>query len=166
MYHEAAKAIFCEIRNRPYAWSTTYGLPANNCYFKGTELLQRLGAIGYTVRGKVRETYLDEKIPTEIKNQYPSQFLLTHFWVEVFLENMWHTLDASYDPGLQRIGFIVNGWESNQTCFDITKVCTQEETVSYAVEWHSEEYAQRYFSAIYPCATSLNAWFEKLRTNT
>lgn len=82
MDHSALKLIFDEIRNRPYAWSVAADRSANNCYFKGIELLQRLGILGYAVRGRIGETFLDERVPEEIRHLYPSEFLLTHFWVQ------------------------------------------------------------------------------------
>lgn len=163
MEHRAARAIFEEIRNRPYAWSTELGKPANNCYFKGIELLQRLGALGYAVRGRVGETFLDAKMPEEIRLLYPSEFQLTHFWVEVLLKDVWHTLDASYDPGLASAGFNVSEWHSNRICFEITKAYTQQEAIAYQDMWMDPEYARLYFEAVGPCATALNKWFDSLR---
>lgn len=163
MEHQAARAIFEEIRNRPYAWSSQMDKPADNCYFKGIELLQRLGTLGYAVRGRVGETFLDAKIPEEIRLLYPSEFQLTHFWVEVLLKDVWHTLDASYDPGLENAGFNVNDWDSNRTCFEITKVYTQQEAIAYQDVWSDPEYARSYFEAVGPCATALNKWYESLR---
>jgi hypothetical protein len=69
----------------------------------------------------VGETYLDSKIPQEIIKLYPSEFLLTHFWVEAEIDGNWQILDVSYDTGLSKAGFLVNEWQSNRTCFDITK---------------------------------------------
>jgi hypothetical protein len=164
MSHLPAKNIFEEIRNRPYAWSTSLGEPANNCYFKGIELLQRLGVLGYAVRGRVGETYLDEKIPFEIRNLYPIQFLLTHFWVEVQIEGKWIILDSSYDPPLARSGFVVNEWDSGRTCFDITKTYTQEEAIRCQAEWSDFEYCKSYFESIAPCASALNSWLSEIRS--
>jgi len=135
MNHSAAKAIFEDIRNRPYGWSTVPGVSANSCYFKCIELLQRLGGLGYALRGRIGDTYLDDKIPIEIRRLYPSEFPLMHLWVELQLDNQWYALDTSYDPPLSKAGFIVNEWGSNQTCFDITRKYSQEEVISYQKEW-------------------------------
>lgn len=126
--------------------------------------MERLGIHGYAVQGRTGETYLDQKVPEEIRKFYPSEFLLTHFWVEVQLDNNWHILDASYDIGLSKAGFIVNEWESNKTCFDITKAYTQEEVIAYCAEWNNPDYARRYFEAITPCALALNKWYEAQRS--
>lgn len=163
MMHDIAKSIFEEIRNRPYAWSKQNGVVANNCYFKGIELLQRLGILGYPIRGRVGETYLDTKIPEDIRRLYPSEFCLTHFFVEIQIDNEWRILDPSYDPPLKKHGFIVNDWDSNRTCFDITRLYGQDEQVVYQQDWNNPEYAARYFNKIVPCASALNEFFENLR---
>lgn len=163
MEHQAARAIFNEIRNRPYAWSSQMGTSSNNCYFKGIELLQRLAIFGYAVRGRVGETYLDTTIPEEIRVLYPGEFQLTHFWVEVLLEGVWHILDTSYDPGLKRGGVEITDWDSNRTCFEITKTYTQEELIASQAVWSDPEYAQSYFKAVGPFVTALNNWYESLR---
>ena len=163
MIHSAAKSIFKEIQNRPYAWSTTPGVIANNCYFKGIELLQRLAILGYAVRGQVGDTFLDPIIPRDISSLYPTQFKLTHFWVEILINNDWHKLDASYDPPLERAGFMIADWNSNRTCFEITKTYTQEELILYQSEWAQPAYAEAYFKAIAPCANALNEWYQSFR---
>lgn len=163
MNHKIAEALFEEIRNRPYEWSTAVGKSANNCYFKGIELLQRLGILGYVVRGKVGETFLDEKIPAEIRALYPARFPLTHFWVEAQIDGNWRVLDASYDPPLAAAGFKVNQWDSNHTCFEITKEYTQEEAIAYQAEWNNPVYGSNYFEAVGPCAAALNRWFQTIR---
>jgi hypothetical protein len=166
MNHSVAQTLFEEIRNRPYAWSTSFGKSANNCYFKGIELLQRLGILGYSVRGRVGDTYLDDSVPIAIKNLYPAQFPLTHFWVEIQIDNSWRILDASYDPPLAKAGFVVNEWNSNRTCFDITKIYTQEEAIAYQVEWANPEYGLSYFEAVAPCANAMNQWLETMRSRS
>jgi hypothetical protein len=165
MNHAAANAIFEEIRNRPYAWSVAVGQPANNCYFKGIELLQRLGILGYAVRGRVGETFLDARIPEEIRRLYPRDVLLTHFWVEIEIDGRWQPADPSYDPPLGVAGFPVNDWDSGKTCFEITRAYSQEEAIAYQAEWNDPRYAAEYFAAIGPCAQALNKWFDSVRAD-
>ena len=87
------------------------------------------------------ETFLDQEIPPEIRSLYPTGFPLTHFWVEIELEDEWRILDASFNPPLSKGGLIVNNWESNKTCFAITKVLTQDETIAYQAEGDRPDYA-------------------------
>jgi hypothetical protein len=163
MDHTTLQQIFDEIRNRPYAWSVAPGEPSNNCYFKGIELLQRLGILGYAVRGRIGETFLDERVPQEIRRLYPTDIPLTHFWIEVDIDGAWRAMDPSYDPPLASVGFQVNEWNSGKTCFEITRTYTQEESLAYQAEWSKPECAQQYFKAIAPCAHALNKWYETAR---
>lgn len=166
MDHSAAKLIFNEIRDRPYEWVTVPNKPAQNCYFKGIELLQRLGILGYAVRGQVGETQLDDLVPESIRDLYPHDFELSHFWVEVLLDGHWHTLDPSFDALLLRGGLPVTEWESNSTCFEIIKTYTQEEIIAKQNEWNNADFTHRYFKAVAPCALALNRWYQMLRTQT
>ena len=79
--HRVAQHIFAEIRDRPYAWAVSPGVQANNCYVKGIELLQRLGILGYAVRGRVGEMSFGDVIPKRIQRLHPSAFPPTHFWI-------------------------------------------------------------------------------------
>lgn len=168
MKHEVAKRIFEEIRNRPYAWSTQLGVPANNCYFKGIELLQRLGILGYAVRGRVGNTYLDQKVPEEIRMLYPKdpKYGLTHFWIEAEIDGYWRVLDPSYDPALGRVGFRFNEWGSGETCFDITEEYSPERTIEYQELWNQPDYGVAYFDAVSECAIAMNRWLESIRDSS
>lgn len=166
MNHDLARRAFEEIRNRPYAWSSELGVSAHNCYFKGSELLQRLGILGYAVRGRVGETRLENYIPERIHKLYPKEFLLTHFYVEVDIDGIWKILDPSYDPPLCKHGFIVNNWDSNKSCFEIIRLYTQREQIDYQKEWNDPLYSRKYFEAIKPCAIALNEYLEELRRNS
>ena len=165
MNHEVAKKIFDEIRNRPYAWSTKPGEHSNNCYFKGIELLQRLGILGYPVRGRVGDTYLDDNVPQEIHVLYPreKEYRLTHFWIEAEIDGKWRNLDPSYDPPLAKAGFRVNEFESDGICFDITETYSLEKAIEYQEIWSQPGYGAAYFEAIAECASAMNTWLESIR---
>lgn len=160
---KAALVVFNEIRNRPYAWTSAQGVEANNCYFKSKELLLALRSLGFTARGRAGETYLEDRVPLKIRELYPQEFTLTHFWVEVAIAEHWHILDASYDPPLARAGFTVNEWDTQNICFPITREFNDSELESLETEYDCSEYSQRYFSAIAPCSLAINEWFQSLR---
>lgn len=164
MTHDLAKAIFKEIRDRPYAWSLECGVPAHNCYFKGLEILQRIGALGYAVRGRIGEAGFGDLIPQEIQKLHPPEFLLTHFYVEIHLDGRWKILDPSFDSALAPHGFIVNAWEDGRSCFEITRLYSQEDQITYSAQWEDPAYAKRYFEKIKPCALAVNAYLEGLRS--
>jgi len=88
MNHARAIKLFTSIQARPYSLSPAPDVPSNNCYFKGIELLQKLGIMGYTVRGQVGETYWDDRIiPKEIVSLIPDNILTTHFFTEVLIDD-------------------------------------------------------------------------------
>lgn len=161
--HRVAEAIFYEIRERPYAWALRSGDEANNCYTKGIELLQRLGVLGYGVRGQVGEISLGEAIPEKIRVLHPREFLPTHFWVEVLLDGHWCQLDASYDSKLAMAGLAVCEWDSDRTCFEVTRTFRQPEAMAYQMTWKDQAFVEAYFEAVQPFAFALNQWYQTIR---
>lgn len=164
MNHAAAKQIFDEIRARPYGVSTESGVRAENCYFKGTELLQRLGTLGYAVRGCVGETYWDPKLfPADVLALEPREFQTTHFWCEALLDDTWKALDPSFDPPLAAHGFTVAEFGDGHLCFPVTKHLTHEENIAYQAVWSDPDHASRYYDASLPFLQALNMFFAGLR---
>ncbi len=160
MDHSLAEEIFLEIQARPYSLSLKEGEPCNNCYFKGIELLQKLGILGYTVRGRGAETYWDEKVfSKKITSLLPDDFLITHFYVEIYLDNEWRILDPSFQPSLEKYGLVIGSWENGKNCFPLTKIYSQEEFLAYQKEWFNEVYQKDFFERGKPCWEALNKWF-------
>jgi len=162
MDHLEAKKIFKEIQSRPYRLSLTPTQTAQNCYFKGIELLQRLGIMGYTVRGRVGETYWDKEIiPDEIVSFYPENLLTTHFFVEAKIDGKWQILDPSFQPNLEKVGFTIGSWENNKHCFPITKLYSQEESLAYQQKWFSPNYQEHFFKEGKLFWKALDDWFKQ-----
>ncbi len=160
MDHALAREIFLEIQARPYGLSLSSGEPCNNCYFKGIELLQKLGVLGYTVRGCGGEIYWDEEIfSKEITSLLPDDFLITHFFTEIFIDNEWRILDPSFQPSLEKYGLTVGSWENGTSCFPLTKIYTQEEFLAYQKMWFDPNYQKDFFERGGPCWEALNNWF-------
>lgn len=165
MKHVEAQEIFEDIRGRPYRVAEEWSVAADNCYLKGVELLQRLGALGYSVRGRVGETAWDRRlVPQDILDLYPQEFLVTHFYVEAEIDGTWRALDPSLDPGLAKAGFRFAEWDgTNAPCFAITKVYTQQENIAYTSQWNDPAYAKLYFERAGEFLRKLNAWFDSIR---
>jgi len=164
MDHSKAIAIFEEIQGRPYDLSLNAGDSCNNCYFKGIELLKKLGELGelgYAVRGRGGETFWDEKIfGADITNLIPDDFLITHFFVEIFLNNEWRIIDPSYQPSLAQYGLTIGSWENGASCFPLTKIYSQEDFLAYQDEWYDKKYQNDFFERGRPAWEALNVWFE------
>lgn len=163
MNHSKAIEIFKEIQARPYRIPRTIDEKAQNCYFKGIELLQRLGVFGYTVRGRVGETYWDKAIiPADILDLIPGDIPSTHFFVEIYLDGVWRALDPSFQPSLEQYGFTIGSWENGKLCFPITKLYTQEESLAYQDQWFDPDYQRDFFTRSAPAWIALDQYFEGL----
>lgn len=164
MNHSAAKAIFDEIRARPYAVSTAPGVRAENCYFKGTELMERLGALGYTVRGCVGKSGWDPAFfPAEILTLASPDFEDTHFWCEALLDGEWVALDTSIDLPLAKHGFTATEFGDGRLCFAVSRKLTEAEQAAHMEMWSDPAYTAAYFKANSAFLEALNRYFEKLR---
>lgn len=163
MDHTRAKKIFEEIQARPYRLSMA-GEPSNNCFFKGSELLQKLGILGYAVRGRVGETFWDKNIvPAEIVDLLPADIQVTHFYPEVLMDGNWRIVDPSFQPDLGKFGFQIGAFEGTEKpCFPITRLYTQEESVSYQEKWFDPAYQKDFFERGGPCWQALDKWFASL----
>lgn len=164
MDHSRAKEIFAEIQARPYTLSLKPGEPSNNCYFKGIELLQRLAILGYAVRGRVGEIFWDPNIiPPDVYRYWPGDILVTHFYPEVMVEGEWRIVDPSLQPSLSKYGFTIGQWEKGgASCFPITKLYTQEESLAYQQTWFSQAHQKDFFERGGPFWHALNDWFIKI----
>jgi len=160
MDHSKAISIFKEIQSRPYSLSLDAGEVSNNCYFKGIELLKRLGELGYAVRGRGGETFWDENIfGREITDLIPDDFLITHFYIEIYLDTEWRILDPSYQPSLEKYGLTIGSWENGESCFPLTKIYSQDDFLAYQNEWYDKSYQHDFFERGRPAWEALNAWF-------
>lgn len=158
--HEQARQVFEEIQARPYNISLSAEETSNNCFFKGVELLQRLGVMGYSVRGRVGETFWDPNIvPSEIVNLLPDDILVTHFFVEAKIDGQWRVLDPSFQPSLAQYGFQIGSWDNGVHCFPITKLYSQEESLAYQKQWFDPAYQKDFFERGGPCWRALQKWF-------
>jgi len=162
--HKRAEQAFKEIQSRPYRVSTAPNVPANNCYYKGVDLLQRLGVLGYAVRGRVGETAWDKTIiPAEIVDLLPSDIQVTHFYPEVLIDDHWRIVDPTFQPALAKYGFSIGSWDGTPVCcFPITKLYTQEESIAYQERWFDPEYQRDFFDRGGRCWQALNQWFAQL----
>jgi len=163
MDHFQAQEIFLEIQARPYNISVYPEGSSNNFFDKGIELLQRLAILGYTVRGRVAETTWKTKpIPENISDLLPDDILTTHFYTEIFLDNKWRIIDPSFQPSLEKYGLTIGSWENGKSCFPLTKIYSQEESIAYQKQWFDKEYQKDFFERGGACWFALNKWFSDI----
>lgn len=160
MDHRYAKAIFEEIRDRPYRLSDKAGVHADNCFFKGQELIQRLGTLGYCVRGRIGEmNWHNGIIPEPLIQAIPDDIVPTHFYVEVYRDQAWHILDASLQMPLEKLGFKIGQWDQGQSCFEIISLYDQQESIAYQEKWLDPDMQKTFFARTGHVWKNLDAWF-------
>ena len=148
MDHSYAIGIFKEIQARPYGLCLSPGVPANNCFFKGTELLRKLGTLGYTVRGRVCDTYWDKNIlPAAAVDLLPTHMPCTHFFTEVMVDGEWTIADASLQPSMAKHGFTIGSFgKGGESCFPVTKLYSPEETIACTKDWDDPAYTKNLYA--------------------
>lgn len=161
MDHRQAVKIFEELQARPYGLCLAPGVPANNCVFKSMELIQRLGMLGYTVRGRIGDSYWDKNlIPAEIIDLLPTDMPCTHFYTEVMVDGEWTIADTSLQPSMAQYGFTIGSFgKGGRSCFPITKLYTQEEAMAYMDSWADPKYAEDCFAQCGAGWNAINEWF-------
>ena len=123
-------------------------------------MLQRLGEMGYAVRGRCGESYWDEDIfGKEIIELIPEGLMTTHFYTKIYLDDEWHILDPSFQPSLSKHGLTIGSWKNGKSCFPITKLYTQSEYQEYRKDWFNEAYQKDFFERGLPLWKALHEWF-------
>lgn len=162
MDHLTAQSIFKEIQDRPYRLSVVPDDHAQNCFFKNIELIQQLGILGYTVRGRLADTYWNPEIfPKEILDLQPDTMPDKHFYAEIFLDNEWRILDPSFQPSLEQYGFVIGSWDNGESCFPLTKIYTQEEEIAFQKKWSEPAYINQVYQNSEKFWKALDHWFSK-----
>ncbi|MEM9470032.1 MAG: hypothetical protein AAF988_07695 [Pseudomonadota bacterium] len=114
------------------------------------------------MRGRGAETYWEPNIfGDEITSLIPDDFLITHFYVEILLENEWRILDPSFQLSLEKEGLTIGSWDNGKSCFPLTKIYTQEEFHAYQKEWFNKEYQDDFFERGRDAWIALNKWFNE-----
>lgn len=164
MDHTRAISIFKEIQNRPYRLPTRPDLSVNNCFSKGIELIQRLGVLGYAVRGRICETFWDEAIfPREIVALHPDDTPCTHFFVELETDGVWRILDSTFPPAMAKLGCTIGNFSGTPTpCFPVVKLYTQEESIRFQERWEDPAEAHAWLLHCFAFLTQMNEWLESM----
>lgn len=165
MDHSLAKSIFEEIQARPYRIATYFNDKPQNCYFKSIEFIQRIGALGYTVRCRIGESYWNKNIiPAEIVDLQPTDPCMTHIYPEVLIEEQWRIVDPTMPKELETLGFSIGSWEgTEQSCFPITKLFSLEESLAFWSYWFNPEPGKKYMSENAEAFKILDDWFAEIQ---
>lgn len=103
-------SLFNLIRDIPYRIPLKWGEQDDCCNGKHRRLLKTLAEEGYKVRYVVCVfLWSDLNLPDELK-EIPHENDCTHVYLDIFLNNSWVTLDATWDKCLKKV-FAVNEWD-------------------------------------------------------
>jgi len=164
MDHSRLEKIYNDIRQEPYMVSTQYGKEAPNCYFKGLRFMKSAGELGYPVKARIGDfDWKDTPTPDEVIALAPPGHQEMHFYVELYIDNQWRTLDPSIDDKTEKLGFRKVSFEGDQkTCFDLHKLYSQDEQVR-KIETLDERVLKEYFTKMGPFLNTFNEWIEAER---
>lgn len=126
---ERRQAAFCFVRDIPYATLGSHSIEdaidrnRANCRAK-TQLLKFLfEEVGYEMQILVMQYRLKD-YPSEVKF-IPKQ-LDYHYVPQILLQGKWISVDATYDPPLAALGFVVNEWDGRRSTPIAEKALSQK----------------------------------------
>ena len=82
--------------------------------------------------------------------------------MEIKIDGKWRFLDPSYQLDLEKYNFPIGSWDNGVSCFAITKLMSQEESIAYQELWSPEEKGRNFFENCHEFHSALNDWFESL----
>lgn len=101
---------FNSIRDIPYRIALKWGEEDNCCSGKHEKLFNLLTKQGYKVRYRVCVFFWSSSnLPKELK-KIPHDGDCTHTYLEIYLDDNWKILDATWDSGLKNL-FHINEWD-------------------------------------------------------
>lgn len=163
--NDFGRVIFEGIRDMPYRLPEFPGDEAPNCALKGKLLLERLGTIGFAVRGRlVGMDWRDTPLPEDILSLYPPDIAPTHFYVEALINDTWCALDPSWDIGLKKAGFSIATFAGdNAPGLPVHQVFQVKEQANFFATWSKAERIDDYFVKASAFLRAANRWFEDVR---
>lgn len=106
--------IFSHIRDIPYSIPLIFGEEDNSCVGKNLLLFKQLSTLGYTVRWRVCEfLWSSLSLPDKVK-QLPHDDSSSHAYLEVLINDIWQTVDTTWDSGLASI-LPVATWDGSRS---------------------------------------------------
>jgi hypothetical protein len=160
-----ARKIFEEIRDRPYRVAL-YPDAADNCFYKGTEVIQKLTSCGYEMRARVGEFYWeDTPCPKEIVDLHPENEAALHFYPEIYHDGAWKILDPSFNRVFsEKTGLPYSEFgEENEPCFPMEKLYNAAQQAEYTWKWVSNpQMMDNYMAENHDFLYALNLWLEEI----
>lgn len=160
--HEAAKLAFEQERNLPFKLPLDLNSVNYTCAGKHERLLSAFRGLGVPARYRICWFHWrDLPLPASLI-AIPHDDNSSHLYLEVQIDGIWRTLDATWDPGLAS-AFPIATWEDAPVAVPSYETLSPEESSAYLAKLTVEDAADdllkhgMFFMAI-------NHWFEQLRT--
>ncbi len=135
----------------------------HTCYGKHILLKKCLEGIGMEVRPRICEfSWSDMSLPTEIINIFHED--ACHVYLEGQIHGEWHTIDATWDKGLESI-LHVNNWDGKSStgiAVPQRKIYSPKESLEI---FHKEENIEEDLIINGDFYKAFNAWLDNARRN-
>lgn len=168
-------ALFYAVRNLAYATDaasdarTLARLRRGNCLAKADLLAQAFTQLGYRTRA-VRWLYRLPDAPVEVA-LLPTRDDI-HTAVDVFLDGQWRLVDATHDPPLETIGFVVNNWDGTHATLPghagrgpVWHVGEDDNAIAAASEAIAARYTPEMTVRAGEYRVAFNRWLDAARAN-
>lgn len=171
----ARVALFYTVRNLPYATDAASDAPMlvrlrrGNCLAKADLLTQAFALLKYQTR-MVRWLYRLPDAPAEVA-ALPSHDDI-HTAVEILIEGQWQLIDATHDPSLGCVGFVVSEWDGIHSTLPgyvprgpLWHVGVDNDAIAEAVEAIAARYTDEANARAATYRVAFNNWLDAVRVD-
>jgi hypothetical protein len=159
------KDIFNQVRDIPYSIPISLSEKDYCCSGKHKVLKKILEDLGYKVRYQVVSfKWSSMDLPQNLLS-IPHENLTSHVYLEIFVNNKWIDMDATWDTGLKNI-FCVNKWDGNDNIIAVPVI--EKFSLKKSQEIMENETTKEVLKDLKingKFYQAFNDWLEKIRNN-
>lgn len=156
------REAFEKERDIPYQIPLSQDEKGNSCAGKHARLQAVFEELGLTVRRRICWfNWSSIPLPDEV-TRFLNEKESSHLYLEIFVDDKWHVVDATWDPGLRAV-FLVNDWGNNMEVGVLAnRTLSPEESEAYMKDIEETD-ATDYFERNFEFHQAFNKWLESLR---
>jgi hypothetical protein len=160
-----AKLKFTEIRDIPYRIPLEINEVDNCCVGKHIRLKKELEELGYEIRYRTCSfKWSDFHLPEKLQN-IPHENDCTHLYLEFKKNNVWETLDATWDQKLTPT-FQINGWDGKtgtKILVPSIEILSTDKSIGIVNTCYDQEVFDKDIKINGDFYNAFNIWLESLR---